>query len=662
MRADDGFLVVEALVAAVVLAVGLLATFVVLDVAAKTSNLTKAREAGVSLARELAEDSRSIPYSQLAPTTIVSQLQALPSMANVGAPSTWQIMRSGITYTVTASECSIDDPSDGYGTHDSTFCSDSTVPTGATLTDPNPYDMKRVTVNVTWTVRGSTHAAKEVAVITGAGQAIGLMTSGLAVSGPASLAGLTTVSISSTSTVTGLSFVVTAPPGTADIVWTINGAKVSCAFDSVTACWTTTQGTGNQWTSSTWSLAGLADGTYTIGAAAEDSSGIIGPAVTMPVTLVRNVPSAPVMADWGYNTNLQANGTATTVAEMDWQPNPEKNVSGYNVYNPSGTLICSTTSATSYTTCGTHAWCLNPSACIDFNPPSPNSANLTYQVAATYLDANGVRQEGARTNFTMAGTPANAYTLAPTATNTGSNCNGGSVLQDMRGTYTPGSDATQTGNKSMFCSDPFSSGANVEGGGTATAYFANSGSSACQVTATLSTNGSGNGAVSTTATIPANRTTPTATTFSFSNNQVLTMNAGDRLDLQFDASASSCSSTALHYGASAYPSQFQTPAMPIWAPNTPASLTITPQSDGTAVLSWPASSGGAPVNFYRVYRDTNDYTGRYSLVATSECVNGTCVYTDAKRSSAHKYWVTAVGGTTGGSSLAESTQVGGQSS
>lgn len=655
-------MIMEALVASVVLAVGLLSTFIVLDVAAKTSYLTKARQAGVTLARELSEDSRSIPYSQLSPGTIVSQLQALPSMANVGSGSTWQILRSGVTFTVTATECSIDDPSDGYGTHDSTFCSDSTVPAGTTLSDSNPYDMKRVTVTVSWTLRGVTHSVNEVAMITGSGQAVGLMASGLSVAGPASLAGSTAPTISATSTVTGLSFVVTAPSGTADIVWTINGAKVSCAFNNVSGCWTTTQGSGNQWTSSTWSLTGVADGTYTIGAAAEDGTGIIGQAVTMPVTLVRNIPTAPVMADWGYNTNLQVSGSAATVAEMDWQPNPEKNVSGYHIYNPSGALICTTTASTSYTSCGAHAWCMNPSACIDLSPPAPNGANLTYAVAATYIDANGVVQEGPRTTFTMTGTPSNTYTFAPMAMNTGSNCSGGSILQDMLGSYSAGTDTTQTGNTVTFCSDSFTSGANIEGGGTATAYFANPGSGACQVTATLSTNGSGGGAVSNSVTIPANRTTPSATTFSFTNNQVLTMNAGDRLDLQFDATGANCGSTALHYGGSTYPSQFQTPTMPIWAPNTPASLTITPQSDGTAVLSWPEPSGGAPVNFYRIYRDSGDYSGRYSVVPTTECVNGTCVYTDAKRTSGHKYWVTAVGGTTDGADLAESAQVGGQTS
>ncbi len=637
--------------------VGLLSTFLILDVASKTSLLVKARENGVALARELSEDSRSIPYSQLAPGTIVNQLQALPSMANVGSGSTWQISRAGLTYTVTASECAIDDPADGYGTHDNTFCADSTVPNGTTLTDSNPFDLKRVTVTVSWTLRGTTHSVTETAMITGAGEATGLQTSALQVATPASLAGSTAPTIKVTS-ITGLTFQVTAPSTTTNIVWTVNGPKQTCGFNTSSSCWTSTN-SGTLWTSSTWSLSSLSDGTYTIGAAAEDGNGIIGPAVTIPVVLVRNIPVAPVMSDWGYNANLMVSGHATTVAEMDWQQNAETNVNGYRIYNPSGTLICQTTTATSYTSCGTSAWCTTPSSCIDLNPPSPTAANLTYQVAATYLDGNGVTQEGPRTSFTMTGTPSNKYTLAASTGNTGSNCSGGTVLQDMLGSYTAGSDSTQTNNKSVFCSDPFSSGATIEGGGVATAYFANSGSSACTVTATLSTNGNTQSASNTaTASIPAHTATPTATTFAFTNNTVLTMDTGSRLNLLFDSTAANCSGTVLHYGGSTYASAFHTAIMPIWAPTTPATLTVTPQTDGTAILTWPVPTGGAPVSFYRIYRDGANYTNRYSVVPTVNCNAGVCTYVDSKRSSSHSYYITAVGSTTDGTDLAESAEVG----
>jgi hypothetical protein len=255
----------------------------------------------------------------------------------------------------------------------------------------------------------------------------------------------------------------------------------------------------------------------------------------------------------------------------------------------------------------------------------------------------------------MQGTPTSTYTFAPSTQNTGSNCSGGTT-QDMLRTFSAGTDATQTAGTTTFCSDPFSSGSTVESGGTATAYFANSGTSSCTVKATLSKDGS-TGSSTSTQTIPSSSSTK-AYTFSFTDNGVQTMDAGDRLNLSFDATASGCSSTVLHYGSSSTLGQFQTPTMQVWAPTAPASVTVTPQSDGTAIITWPQSSGGAPVSFYRIYRDGGDYQDRYSILTTDNCLNGTCTFTDTRRSGSHSYYITAVGSTTPGANMAESPPVG----
>jgi hypothetical protein len=285
------------------------------------------------------------------------------------------------------------------------------------------------------------------------------------------------------------------------------------------------------------------------------------------------------------------------------------------------------------------------------------ASNVTYQVAALYYDSNGTLQESPHKSVALTGTPSRTYTFAPTTTNTASNCVG-SVKMDMLGAYSLGSTDSTASGSIAFCSDAFKSGDTVEGGGTATAYFANTGSSSCQVTSTLSTDGSTTGAVTATATIPSGTSTATAYQFTFINNQLLTMAAGDRLDLAFDMSASGCASTVLHYGSSGAPSVFKTTPIPVTPPGTPGSLTVTPQSDGTAVLTWPPPATGAPVSFYRIYRDGKDYTNRYDYVPTSDCSSGTCTYTDAKRTSSHSYYATAVGGTTPGSNIAESAPVG----
>jgi hypothetical protein len=163
-------------------------------------------------------------------------------------------------------------------------------------------------------------------------------------------------------------------------------------------------------------------------------------------------------------------------------------------------------------------------------------------------------------------------------------------------------------------------------------------------------------------TIPASETTVTRYTFDFNSGQLLTMNAGDRFDLSFNMTGTGCGTGAktpvLHYGGTAYPSQFTPAAIPIDGPGQPASLTVTSQPGGTAVLTWPEPTSGAPISFYRVYRDGQNYTNRFDIADTTDCANGTCTYIDRKRSSSRTYYVTAVGDTTEGSDMAESPQTG----
>jgi len=144
---EGGFTLIETLIAAFVLAVGIAGLFGMLSISVKATGSTRAREGATNLAQEILEDARTIPYAQLSPTDIVSELQAMNGLANTSGTSTWQITRRGYTYTVTASECSIDDPKDKFGKHDSTFCADSNKE-GTESEDSQPADMKRFTVNV----------------------------------------------------------------------------------------------------------------------------------------------------------------------------------------------------------------------------------------------------------------------------------------------------------------------------------------------------------------------------------------------------------------------------------------------------------------------------------------------------------------------------------
>src|SRR5215831_10247468 len=185
-RSQDGFTLIEALMAAVILVVGLIGLLGLLDISVKASASTRAREGATSLAREIVEDARTIPYAQIIPTSIESQLQAMGGLADGSSASGWQIERRGYAYTVKVIECAIDNPKDGLAeTHGSTFCEgQQTWKTGETV-DTAPEDLKQITVEVSWTLRKHTSTVKQVSTLTAAGQAIGLTATKLELTSPA---------------------------------------------------------------------------------------------------------------------------------------------------------------------------------------------------------------------------------------------------------------------------------------------------------------------------------------------------------------------------------------------------------------------------------------------------------------------------------------------
>ena len=127
------------------------------------------RDGATSLARELIEASRAVPYPDLQATTVAGQLQAQPGLGDATAAARWHVVRRNIEYTVTSTLCSVDAGKDGYGDHGGdSFCSDSTT-TGTA--DTNPDDYKRVAVDVSWSSNGRTVNVRQEAVINDPGSA-----------------------------------------------------------------------------------------------------------------------------------------------------------------------------------------------------------------------------------------------------------------------------------------------------------------------------------------------------------------------------------------------------------------------------------------------------------------------------------------------------------
>jgi hypothetical protein len=346
----------------------------------------RARESSIGLVRQITEDVRSVPYSQISAGLIASTLQAMPGLTNSSSGSSWKIVRNGVTYTVTVGVNSVYDSKDP-----------------ANASSSSTVDLKQVTATVSWaTFQGKIHQVSETMSISRAGQDPGLMASGLqllpAEQSEAGIQGspVATAPVVTSAAITSLQFQVTAPSGTTAIVWSLNGGKQSAWAGSAPA-------SGTTWTSAPWSLSGVSDGIYTVGAQAEDASGVDGPAVTIQVRLIRNVPAAPNVTGYGFDPNLMVGNNAITAVDLQWTPNSELNIVGYVVYNPVNQRIC-TTSTTAFTAnCGANAWCSSPTACVDLAGGQwVNSNNRTYTVRALYYDANNTLMEGTPQSVTVA--------------------------------------------------------------------------------------------------------------------------------------------------------------------------------------------------------------------------------------------------------------------
>src|SRR5215212_1483037 len=146
---EGGFTLIEVLVAVVVLSVGLLG-LATLNFAASSATLTtKAREGATNLAREVVEGVVAQPYSNVNPANLASLMQSQPGLAPTAGYSGWTVVRRSIPYTLSVAACYVDDPVDGLGVHDSTYCSAS-----SSGSDSQPVDYKRISVTASWNVKG----------------------------------------------------------------------------------------------------------------------------------------------------------------------------------------------------------------------------------------------------------------------------------------------------------------------------------------------------------------------------------------------------------------------------------------------------------------------------------------------------------------------------
>lgn len=149
VRSDErGFTIIEVMVAAVILVIGVLGTLALIDGANAHTDKNKRREAATNTARQVIEAVQRVGWDGMTNTAIGPALQALPGLSDVDSGTAgWQLENRGLRFQVVTSACSIDEPSDTRGVHSPsiTWCLGEI----AGSTDTSPEDLRQAQVTVT---------------------------------------------------------------------------------------------------------------------------------------------------------------------------------------------------------------------------------------------------------------------------------------------------------------------------------------------------------------------------------------------------------------------------------------------------------------------------------------------------------------------------------
>lgn len=418
---EDGFTVIEVMVAASILITGLLGTVVMLDHAESSTWSTKAREGATALQREIIESARSVNYDQVTPNTLGPALRNRGALADSSGDPGWTVRRRNFTYTVSVGVCSVDDPRDGTGDHAAgQFCAGGagsttaqqcrdllgvtgivsagaaaaassvtlgdcgvdvnadgqvdglvdlagSVCVGACATggvDTNPADYKRVVTLVTWDKGQGNRWSLQATTIANPG-----------LSAAPSLNALTTATALpiTNAAVTTVPFTATGAVVPASYAWYLDGTARGVAA-GVSTTWTFSWPLGTVNGGSAPNADEVLDGSYLVGARAFDAYGQPGAMRTITVVLNRSSPYPPQQA---------AGGRSGTLVNLEWAPSNERDVAGYRVYRSTdGTTWAQACALTTKT------------ACQDTTPPA---GVLLYQVVAVDRDGSGNLREGRRT-------------------------------------------------------------------------------------------------------------------------------------------------------------------------------------------------------------------------------------------------------------------------
>ncbi|MEA2374527.1 MAG: hypothetical protein QOD53_990 [Thermoleophilaceae bacterium] len=397
---DDGFTLLEVLVAMVVILVGVLGTVMLVDRANAGSSDNKARQQATAVARNLAETAQGLSYS-----TVTTSAGLATTMQSNGFPdwdtstTGWQLCTSaigqvkvaggsctaGMVVSVTAAECSVDDPHDGSGVHaaGTNFCSDSAAGTA----DSNPDDYKRMTFTITpptgisqpvtqTTIVGANRASSPGGGGGGGGGGT-IDVSALTLTSPTLVSGQVAPCKNNLTCTWPQVTATTVSPKTVTFQATTasSAQKVKFAVDGQVMATVSGPATSFTWT---WNLPNAQpDGVYNVTAQVFDSTGNVaqGDPKPLSVTVNRYVPdyNAFTVASAGRN-HLYPLGASST-PEIETYPaaggagRVDRDIAGFMVARQvgnNGAIVCTTTSVLI-------RWCQDTAA----PAPSGNTA-MTY--------------------------------------------------------------------------------------------------------------------------------------------------------------------------------------------------------------------------------------------------------------------------------------------
>ena len=637
--------VLETMVAAVILSAGVLGVFVMVEVADNVNKTNRGRETANALARELLETARSTPFQDIGVAnwmnTTMTNLEGRTGA--VQSPSTHAVTttvtRRDVAYAVSVDTCSVDDAKDGYGPHSGSinWCSDSLNTTG---TDAKAEDLKRVAVTLTWSENAKNYSIYQTATFSSTGQVVGPTVSTLQIKTPA-VADPTAPVITSGSNAT---FEAVAS-GAADMKFSVDGVEQTSGVSGGNGTW-----------GFNWNITNLKDGVYQIGATAVDSLGTRGAPMILQVKLARGVPVGATNVTGGYN-DVFSSGSTTRVVELGWDASPEGNVTGYEVLK-GATTVCAAS--------------LNLE-CMDMSPAS--SGSTVYTVRTLYTDAAGAQGSVSTTYSVTAptggGTLPNTYGIVNTSNNaTPTMCwNGGTPpgARDLVSNYPTSGGTNSTFGSSLAliaCLPPFQNPVSMAAGTvTGRMYFTNTSTNrTCSlaaarlyIDATVVA-----GPVNVNPAIGPNTLTPVLRTFTFAVS-ARTFPAGSQLvwNQHTGSNDNNCTGVRLNFGSGTYQSTVTLPALSstggtaLTKPSAPTGLTVTANPDGTRTVTWtPPATSTPAVEFFRIYRDGQNYTNRIDTLGAVGTGVHTWVDADTNGTS-HSYRVTSAAAT-----MTESDQLG----